>query len=141
MTADRGAHVSPTAVGKTLIKERNLSERSLRPMLGRLSPRRRLEGGARAHRSPFEVLENVDSLDGIEPNRARCRMQGMHRPPVIGCHVLTALASVLAITARIAPVSAEERIPVLTRMLASGSDKTRLSAVQSSVWRSPTTTA
>lgn len=56
-------------------------------------------------------------------------MHGAPRQPVIGCHVLSVLAFALAIITRIAPVYAEERIPVLTKMLARGSDKTRLSAV------------
>jgi hypothetical protein len=43
--------------------------------------------------------------------------------------VLSVLAIAIAIVMRVTPVYAEERISVLTKMLASGSDKTRLSAV------------
>src|SRR5215467_2886649 len=57
-------------------------------------------------------------------------MHGAHRLPVIGrslqvvCAVLALLGAMLD-----RPVSAEPRVASLTRMLASGSDKTRLSAV------------
>ena len=60
-------------------------------------------------------------------------MHGAHRLGVIGRRLLAwgaiALGLVLAIAVRIAPAHAEERVGVLTRMLASSSDKTRLSAV------------
>jgi hypothetical protein len=56
-------------------------------------------------------------------------MHGAHRQAVIGRAVLILLAAALAIAVRIAPAHAEERVAVLTKMLASSSDKTRLSAV------------
>jgi hypothetical protein len=74
-------------------------------------------------------IETVDSLDGIEPNRGHVRMHGVHRQAVIGRAVLSLLAAAFAIIVRIAPAHAEERVAVLTKMLASSSDKTRLSAV------------
>jgi len=48
---------------------------------------------------------------------------------VIGRYVLSILAVALTVAVRIAPAHAESRVVVLTRMLASPSDKTRLSAV------------
>jgi HEAT repeats len=74
-------------------------------------------------------FEIVDSLGGIELNRSYSRMHGGRRQPVIGCDVLRVVVLALAIVAWIAPAHAEERIPVLTRMLARGTEKTRLSAV------------
>lgn len=60
-------------------------------------------------------------------------MHGAHRLGVIGRRLratrVLVLAALLAIAARIAPAHAEERVAVLTRMMASSSDKTRLSAV------------
>ena len=59
-------------------------------------------------------------------------MHGVHRQPVIGhplLRVLVGLVILLGAGVRIAPVHAEERVAVLTRMLASPSEKTRLSAV------------
>jgi hypothetical protein len=56
-------------------------------------------------------------------------MQGVHRQPAIGGYVLRAVAVVIAIGVRMAPAHAEDRVADLTRMLASASDKTRLSAV------------
>lgn len=74
-------------------------------------------------------FENVDWFGSIEPNRAHLRMHGVSRQPVIGCYVLSILAVALALAVRIAPADAESRVVVLTRTLASPSDKTRLSAV------------
>lgn len=74
-------------------------------------------------------IETVDSLDGSEPNRTQVRMHGVHRQAVIGRTVLSLLAAALAILVWVAPVHAEEHVAVLTKMLASSSDKTRLSAV------------
>src|SRR4051812_33247833 len=58
-------------------------------------------------------------------------MQGAHRLPVIGCRLprfcVTVLA--LALASAAVPARAEPPIAQLTRMLRSGSDKTRLSAV------------
>jgi hypothetical protein len=57
-------------------------------------------------------------------------MHGAHRALVIGPRLVSCvLAVVLAVTVRMPPAHAEERVAVLTRMLASSSDKTRLSAV------------
>jgi hypothetical protein len=59
-------------------------------------------------------------------------MQGAHRHARIGRHASAIVAigiAVIAVIAPVAPVHAEERVAVLTRMLASSSDKTRLSAV------------
>jgi len=59
-------------------------------------------------------------------------MQGAHREAVIGHRfpgVLRILAVALAVIVRIAPAHAEDRVVALTRMLASSSEKTRLSAV------------
>jgi hypothetical protein len=46
-------------------------------------------------------------------------MQGAHRQSVLGRHVLCLLGVALAIVVRIAPVHAEDRVAVLTKMLAS----------------------
>jgi len=59
-------------------------------------------------------------------------MQGAHREAVIGRRflgVLSILAVALAVIVRIAPAHAEDRVVALTKMLASSSEKTRLSAV------------
>jgi len=74
-------------------------------------------------------LETVDWPDGIAPNPAHGRMQGVHRQPTIGPRVLRVVAVALAIVVQIAPAHAEDRVTALTRQLASSSEKTRLSAV------------
>jgi hypothetical protein len=58
-------------------------------------------------------------------------MYGAHRALGVGSRLLAGclLAMVLAVTMRTPPAHAEERVAVLARMLASSSDKTRLSAV------------
>jgi hypothetical protein len=56
-------------------------------------------------------------------------MHGAHRHAGLGRRAISILALVLALVAKLAPAHAEERIAVLTRMLSSSSDKTRLSAV------------
>jgi HEAT repeat protein len=74
-------------------------------------------------------IETVDSIGGIAPNRPNARMHGVHRHPVIGRRVLAVMGLVLVVLLRLSPADAEDRVAVLTRMLSSSSDKTRLSAV------------
>jgi HEAT repeat protein len=56
-------------------------------------------------------------------------MHGEHRHFVIARRALAMMVWVFVLAVRLAPAHAEERVAVLTKMLTSSSDKTRLSAV------------